>query len=320
MSKPWQFLVNPFLTVGSKSRPKAIKLSTYTYGALEARQADAFFGPEFLIYKPLQLAVLTEDAQWKTQIGTQKGSTASLDGLLEQLSPGKVYGWDLAVQNVYAKGTPGYIAVFPQGHKPFQHGGKDERVLAVETLSGSLGVATAPPTFVPIKTDVDAFLLLMQNARTAQSGAKSTTGTESDQASAAITAAMVGLYKFLGLCINRFGDNPTSIEPLFDLETLRSIEQTLFINHVLASATKNIVKRTLLPTDRVRIKVNSVEPLTFFIVEEANDAPGAVSVTVQGSEEEIVNASQLGNVPSASYLKVQNLSALLAGEFEVELL
>jgi len=316
----WKFLINPFLVVGSKSRTKAITMSTYTNGALDARKTDPFFGPLFTFYKTLHLALLAEDSQWHTQIGTQKGSTASLDALLDQLSPGKIYGWDLAVQNIYAKGTPGYIAVFPQGHKPFQTGGKDERVTAVETLSGSLGVATAPPAFAPIKTDVDTFLTLIQNARTAQTGAKSSTGTESDQASAADINAMIGLYKVLGACINQFGSTPAVIEPLFDLATLRSIEQTAFAGHVPVSSNKNIFKRTLQPTDKVSLKVNSVEALTFYFAEEANDAPGALSVTVQGFEEEIVPAEQLGNVPSAAFFKIQNQSTLLEGQFEVELL
>jgi len=316
----WRFLINPFLVVAANSRTKAVALSTYTYGALEARQAIPFFNILFLFYKPLHLALLAEDAEWHSQIGTQKGSTAAFDDLLDDLSPGKVNDWDLAVQNVFRKGTPGYIAVFPQGHKVFQTGGKDERILAVETLSESLGVATAPPAFAPIKTSVDAYLTLIQNARTAQSGAISTTGTESDEAGAATTAAMIGLYKVLGSCISEFGSNPTDIEPLFDLETIRNASQTLFVNHVGVSLTKNIAKRTLPPTARLRLKVTSAEPLTFFFAEEKNDPVGAVSFTVQGLEEEFLNASQLGNVPAAAYLKVLNRSALAQGDFEVEIL
>ena len=316
----WRFLINPFLVAAQGSRTKAITISTYTYGALDARKLDAFFGPLFTFYKPLHLALLAEDSQWHAQVGTQKGKTASLEALMEQLSPGKVYNWDLAVQNVVPKGTPGYVAVFPQGHKPFQTGKKDERILAVETLSTSLGVATAPPAFAPIKTDVDAFLLLIQNARTAQSGAKSSTGTESDQASAASIAAMNGLYKVFGSCISQFSATSTDIEPLLDLETIRNAEQVLWMNHVPVSSTKNIFKRTLEPTVELRIKVNSTEPLKFYFAEEKNDAPGALFVTVAGLEEETVLVSQLGNVPTAAYLKVQNTSGLVQGDFEVELL
>jgi hypothetical protein len=316
----WRFLINPFLVSAQGNRSRAVTISTYTDGALFARQADLFFGGLYAIYHPLHDALMAEDAQWQSQLGTQKGSTATLDDLFELLSPRKIGAWDLSVQNVFNKGTPGYIAVFPNGHHPYQSGKKDERILAVEALSNSLGVVTAPPAFAPIKLDVDAFLLSVQDARTAQTGAKSKTATESDEATAATTNAMIGLYAVLGACINKFPDNPTSIEPLFDLETIRDLEQTKWINHVAFSANKNLFKRTLQPNIQLRLKVNSTEPLTFYFAAEANDAPGVVSVTVQGLEEETVNASQLGNVPASAFFKVSNTSALVEGHFEVEIL
>jgi hypothetical protein len=315
----WRFLINPFLVAAQGNRKRAVKLSTFTYGALDARKTDPFFGPQFLFFKPLHNAVIAEEAELQSQIGTQKGKTLTFDELLDGLT-GKLNVWDPQVQVIFAKGTPGYLAVFPQGHHVFQAGGKDARVAAVAALSLALGAAGVPPGFAPIKVDVDAYLLLLNNARTAQSGAISVTETESDEATVAVVNAMNGLYKVLGACIAQFYENPTLIEPIFDLQTLRSHAQTEWTASVDGGAIKNVFKRTLAPEVQLRIKVNSTEPIKFYFAAEKNDAPGAQSVTVSGLEEEIVTASQLGNVPVNSFFKTQNQSAAVEGHFEIEIL
>ena len=120
MTRTWIYLSNPFLAAVIGSRSRANKISTYTDGALFARQADAFFGPLYTFYHPLHVALNNEDALWHSKIGTQKWRTQSFDDLLHQLSPGKIGDWDFMVQGVYRQGTPGYTAVFPRGHQPFQ--------------------------------------------------------------------------------------------------------------------------------------------------------------------------------------------------------
>ncbi|HLG36455.1 MAG TPA: hypothetical protein VI757_16375 [Bacteroidia bacterium] len=318
--RTWTFLMNPFLDAARKSRTRAIKISTWTDGALFERQADAFFGPLYLYYHPLHLALMQEDAEWLSQKGTQKGATQTVDELFDDLSPKKITEWDRMVDNIFNRGTPEYTAVFPQGHKLFQTGSKDERISAVQALSETLGAPTAPPGFAPIKTDVDSFLGQLLGKRATQTGEISRTATESDETTVASAAAMTGLYKILGKCIDQFSDNPTSIEPIFDLQTIRNFQQTEFTGTVAVSSTKNIAKRTLPPDVRMRIKVLTSQPLTFWFADEKNDPVGAVSFTVQGLEEEEVSSSQLGNVPAATYLKVLNTSALVEGQFEVEIL
>ena len=167
---------------------------------------------------------------------------------------------------------------------------------------------------------MDTFLTQLLNARAAQTGAISETETESDTTTAVINTAMTGLYKILGQCIAQFPGNPAAIEPIFDLQTIRNIEQTHFTDHIAAGVTQNICQRTLGPAAQVRLKVLTAEPLTFWFAQQSTDAYAGLGVAVPGNTEQVVNASDLGPVPGAKFLKVINRSPLLTAQYEVELL
>jgi hypothetical protein len=180
----------------------------------------------------------------------------------------------------------------------------------------------APPThpLVLLKADVDLFYTLASDTYTTQQGEISGTNTDSDLVEQARVNAMVGLYAFLGACMNKFSDNPIVIEPLFDLETLRNIQQRLWEQTIAPDSLKFLFKRTLQPNQKIKLTVNSSKPLVFAFVNEKNDGIGTLSFTVQGLESEIVNASQLGNVPADTFFKVQNTDGTEEGNFTIELL
>jgi hypothetical protein len=317
MKKPWIFTTNPFMSLLSRSRTKALKVSKYSRAQLFSRQADAFFGPLFTYFDPLNQAFIDEQTSWTVQKGSQSGSTSALDILLQTLSADKIDLWDIAVQNVYRKGTPQYKAIFPKGRKPFQNGKKDDRIDAVDALYQALtGIVALATT----RTDVHTFYGNLSDARNAQEGAKGDTESDSGDLTAAASAAMVGLYKVLGACINQFPDNPTSIDALFDLQTLRTAAQDDFVLTIDGAATAFIAKRTVAPDDEVRLTVNTPYDVKFFMAEEKNDTNPTVFVIVHGMEEVTVPFSQLGNVPSAKFLKAFNMHDTVAATVEVELL
>ena len=134
---------------------------------LQAKGDDAFYHPLYAMYHPLHVNFLDAYNTWKFQGGVQKGATLTFDQLLQLLSPSKINAWDLAVMNVYAKGSPGHLIIFPQGHKPFQTGVKKQRINAVKQL------ITALTGKVPLATtldDVTAFYNQLLDASNAQQG------------------------------------------------------------------------------------------------------------------------------------------------------
>src|SRR6185295_19510832 len=122
MRRIWIYLINPFLVLGLRNFKKAVKISTWTDAALAARVGDPFYAARYAVYHPIHLALVAAYNEWKAQRGTQKGSTVLLKVLMEQLVPGKINAWDALVQTVFAKGSPGYVAILPNGHSPFNEG------------------------------------------------------------------------------------------------------------------------------------------------------------------------------------------------------
>lgn len=325
MNRTWKYLENQFLIQTEDSFLKALKLAEYTNAALLFRNADPFFDDLYLYFNPLYKKLNDEFDEWDTQKGTQKGKTHSVSELLRQLGKEKINAWDLAVQVAgIAKDTSNYIALFPNGHHPFQSGTIIERINAIHAFSLAIGLQLPPlppPTdpLLILQGEVDAFYTLINDTRTEQEGQISDTGTESDEVNEARVNAMVGLYAVLGDCMNKFADNPIVIEPLFDLETLRNIAQRMWNQSIPAGQTRFLFKRTLEPAKKIRLIVHSTKPIQFAFVNEKNDDVPPAAFTVQGLEEEIVDASVLGNVPDDKFFKVKNTDDDVEGHFTVEI-
>jgi hypothetical protein len=326
MANIWKYLSNQFLIETEGNFLKALRLAMFTDSALAARLSDPFFNAQYAIFHPLYDTLNKAFDNWDTQKGTQKGKTTSVEEFLEQLSPVKINLWDSSVQAAgIAKGSANYVAIFPNGHKPFQRGETLTRINAINSLSQAIDLQippAAPPThpLVLLKADVDINYTLASDILTTQQGEISDTGSISALVEQARVNAMIGLYAFLGICMNQFAPNPIVIEPLFDLETLRQIRQRLWQQTIAPVVTKLIFKRTLEPNDKIRLKVDSAMPLVFALVNEKNDPIGAISFTVEGFEEEIVLASQLGNIPADTYFKVQNTDGTVIGDFIIEIM
>jgi hypothetical protein len=114
---------------------------------------------------PLHKALANAYNIWKSMGGTQKGATLTVQQLLKLLSPGKINAWELAVQGVYAKGTPQFVSIFPRRHKSFQIGETGQRIEAVNQLGIALnGIAPLATTL----TDVQNFYAQLSDARSGQ--------------------------------------------------------------------------------------------------------------------------------------------------------
>jgi hypothetical protein len=315
----WSFLNNTFMTIARESRKRAIEISSYSYNALQQRQLDAFFGPRWLIYKPLHEALIAEEAQWGVQKGTQIGKTQTVDELLEELSPGKINDWEYQIRGVYAKGSVGYNTLLPQGIDVFGQGKKDDRIERVRVLGLALdGIAALAAT----KTDVDNFYSDLNTARNTQQGAISDTREESTDVSQALAAAMTGLFSFLGACIEHFPSQPEEIKPLFHIQLIRNLPQTLFVRTVNAgmNVTEFVAKRTLKPTDKVRIKVLTAGNVRLGSTEEKNDELGTGGQLQLGLEENIYTVSQVQLTPASTFFKIANADPNIEAHVEIEFL
>jgi len=270
---------------------------------------------QYALYHPQHLALVAAYNAWKTQGGMQKGATATLDALLHQLEFSKINAWDAGVQAVYAKATPQYIAIFPQGHKPFQTGQIDERINAINSLSLAIrGIVPLAAVFA----DVSAFYTSINNARIAQQGQKGIKAVDSHAVTTAVTTAMTGMYTFLANCMGHFANNPKAFEPMFDLQTIRHHQKSFFTGHVKQLKVRTVCKRTFHQDVTIEIENTGSTELVFYRA-NTKDAPRPhISLTVPAYQTMSVQLSQLGDL-SSSYLIAFNPNAFLEAEFHINL-
>ena len=315
MLKIWSFESNPFLNVSKKNFKKAVKISTYTDAQLFARKADPFFGPIYLSYHVFHLKLVAAYNTWKAQGGTLKGSTALVDIKLAELSPGKIGEWDLSIQRVFKKNTPDYIAILPNGHKPYQTGDKLMRINAIEQLKKNL---TGIVTLVAVLTDVTTFYDEIVDANTTQQGNKGTKFSYSAAVLLIIKTTMEELYAILGDCMRHYKSNPVEVGILFDLVTIRSRVQSIFTGNVTINGHSMIVERSMLPTDSFDAIVDGAVSLGFYrAINKTDSSNGYTVINVDSMVNKTIMGSDFKADIANKYLCVVNTSTLAAGHYEL---
>lgn len=260
----WQYLDNQFYNVTKRNYKKALIISNYHDAALKTIM-DASPDPDYATlynrYHPLHLTLVTEYTNWKNAGGQQEGSTLNLDQLLGLMN-GKLDNWDPRIQVVYAKTTPRYKTIFPDGRKPFQRSNKDTRIEAVNTLSENIGADAALAT---IKTEVDTYYTDLDTARDSQSGAKLGTKIGSGSVAGAVANAMIMQYRNLGFLINKLYETPNVILNLFDVQTIRERDQRIFTGTLNPLENEPVLIHTFLPDDEIRLKITGNAAANFYL-------------------------------------------------------
>jgi hypothetical protein len=316
MKKIWKFLINSFIVATKGSYKTALKISTYLDAQLLANKADPFILTLYQTYHPLHLSLDNAYAAWKTQMGTQKGSTQNIDTLLSSI-PGKLDVWMGAVVAVFAKKSKDFKAIFPNLRKPFTIGDIDQRINAIKQLFNALPI-TGP--LASVRAEVEAFYNSIVAARASQLGYKGTTEQKSKGLDAAYIAAMQGQYGILGLFMNQFKTNPLLIEPYFDIDAIQKGSQTKFMHAIAIDAIYTIMEHTFAATDELLLTNNGNTELVFYLAHSATDKPGTTIITVASGSELLVTAADLGDVIANHFLNVKNNDLQQKGHCVVDLL
>jgi hypothetical protein len=300
--KTWLYLKNPFLTAAKKTYAIALKISTYHDAQLLAHQSDPFFAGIYASYHPLHLAISTGYSNWKSQGGTQKSSTLTVNQLLDLVNKSRLNAWEYAILGVFQKGTPGYVALFPQGRAPFTKGSKESRIAAVKQLGVSLaGIAALATT----KTDIDAFYAQLSTNRSMQLGHKGSTENKSDALDAAINVAMIDMFANFGLLIHQFKNDAASIESFFDLDTIRNHEQLIFQKTIAANSKRNIMKHTFAVTDVVKISNDGTVGIEVYLSNSADGDAFDNKIVLEPNASHTFPITDLGTVEN-KFLNVNN--------------
>ncbi len=254
MKKEWHYLNNQFEHETKNNFKLAYKLSVAHNGLLFERKNEFPTDLDYPIlynrYNPLHLVLEAKYYDYKSRGGVQKGKTLTVNQQLKLL-PERINKYDVMIQAVYEKGSDRYVELFPNKHKPFYKGTKDNRIAAVGSLNNTIGTDAA---LADVKLLVNGTLNDLVDARHVQLGAKGSKETGSGALENARKAAMLMQYQDLAFLINKFPDKPDMVRTLFDVESLTNPEQTIWKGHLDPSENHPTLTHTFEAGDIIRIK------------------------------------------------------------------
>jgi hypothetical protein len=317
MIRPWLFLMNPILIVTENSNVLGIRISNFHDGALYNNTGNPFIAGLYATYHPIHQTYNTAFSTNKSKIGLQIGATNAFGLLINQLGNEKINAYDASIAVVYAKGTPQYIALLPNGHYPFQQGTQEERIAALATLSISIGSDAALET---VQEAIDAFVLLLKAADTAQKSAFNAVVLAGNALEAARIAMANEQYANLGAMMKQFKTKPSLAAGYFDLVSIRKGKQIFYQKSAKKNSNKFIVQRTLLPDAEVELSNIGDTVLRFYLSDRKTGAIGTVFIELAPDEVKTVSASELGDVTLLHFLMVFNQDMVTTGNFTVEFL
>lgn len=148
-----------------------------------------------------------------------KSVTAAVKNLLNDLSKNKVPAWDVFIQTLFPKKSPGYIALLPSGRKTLNTGKMDQRI---QELAGFITNCGTDPKVATTKTAAQTVLTAINAARNLQQSKEGSTR----ELSASIEVARVNLahYLYRNICFLAYKhfDNPKAVEAYFEFAHISS--------------------------------------------------------------------------------------------------
>ena len=218
----WKYAQNTFLASTDRRRPLMLVVGA-DHTAKLAAQLGSPADPDIQAcidraqpaFDAFQLTMVTFDVV----SGTRKGQTEVLSGLLDELRGPRIKQWDITIQNTFLSGTPQYTQILPDGRGPFQSGGQDARILAVQTLGVALG---AFPALAALKTTVETFHASLQSARNTQQGTEGQIATASAAADDARIVLAIAMFANVGRLMEKHAADPSRLGDYFEVSLLQS--------------------------------------------------------------------------------------------------
>lgn len=317
-TQTWHYLENQFDNATETSNKLMNIINADHYAKLQAQAADPDIAALVARTTAPHDAFIAAYTDWLTAKGIYKGETSRLDNYVEDLRKIKIKQWDIQIQQVFIEGTPDYVAILPNGRKPFQSGGIDQRIAQVQALANRLSTY---PGLAITRTDVLAFLATFTAERDIQQQKEELVANASDILETARKAIALMMYKNLGRLMNKYAANTDYISNFWELSLLRTITPQDDVvsdpidGSVNAGATVNVPVGVFDNTNHFILRNTGITDLLFCLKDNAVDACTA-GVTVLPGEDATVTLADLGAIGSA-FLNVTNLNATNIGNFQV---
>ena len=314
----WKYLDNQFDVATRRNYKKALKLSNFHDAALQTQVITTpSLQPLLDRYYPIHLDYVDQYTKWRSAGGKQEGQTLNLEQQLA-IALGQIDVWEPQILVLYPRNSPRFKEIFPNGRKPFRQNGLDDRINAYKTLSDNIGGDAA---LAAVKGLVDATYANLDKARDAQEGAKSTKKGGSQQVDIARLIIMNMQYRNMAFVMDNFFDNRDDMcNKIFDLQTLRESDQSIFTGTLEVQEVEQVLVHTFLIDDELRLKIDTNGPVSFYL----GSTPGGTDsnpVTLNSAAETTVSITAFGlkDMTGHRFLTAVNSSGMIT-KYRVQLL
>jgi hypothetical protein len=313
----WQAEQNQFDNCTKQSKKRMNIISSDHNAKLLAQIADHEILVLYDFFHPKYLSFTAKYSEWKLLKAAYKGATQATENLLKELASDKIENWDIRIQVVYRKGTPEYLALIPNGRKPFQSLAYELRLSAVETLISSIGDDVA---LVPLKTDVEAFYALIVAARDNQQGKEGLVDSLSVQLEQERVDCSQAMYYTLGGLMQKYYQNTELISGFYDMDNIRQTgkdEEEPAEPYILSIEPLETKEAGITFDDTTRFLFTNTGavPLTIFTDGSTPEVPANPFILNAGEETEKL-ATELGEAENR-YLYILNNNPDLSGSIEI---
>lgn len=313
---------NTFENSTKRSKKKMLLIANDHDARLEAGSDDPDIEEIYNLIHPEVLNYQALMAQWESGKGIGKSRTRTWEELLDDIQESTLDIWEGKVTNFFPKNTPTYLAIFPNGRTPFTNGKYEERLLALDAFSLTLGNYAQ---LASLKTEVDAKITEIKAARNQQRVQYGKVGMKSNE----VEQARVALAELLddNLCKLKikYRRNLSLVENFFDLSLLRKNVtdedfqfQATGTVEAGASFLVAMPKKLELSTNATcnLSNLSNTAELQFFFAANGASLDNTVKVNVQPDENVETTAAEAGWAPGMNFVVVKNLGDVSA-EFEL---
>ena len=322
MKSLWFFLINTFEVNTRSSRRKMLRIANHHFARLQAMRSDPAIQALFAVFEPAILLYRNMFSNLDSSEAMSIGYTAAWTDLLDEMTADWFDAWQTMVRQVYERGTPEFITIFPRNKEPFQSSQYDMRMVAVEGLHTTL---LTYERLRDVAVNVAAKLVLLNNARNTQTQGFGTN---------VFTASMIEDQRLVlanllddNLCSLKikYRSNIKMVENFFDLAELRKPSSDADSRFAFSGAVEAGVTAAVPVPDKLTLSANAncvfgnksnVAELQFFFSVNASAADNPVKVTVLSMETVQSSAAESGWAPGAKFVIIKNVGDVTA-EFEL---
>lgn len=318
----WGQLNNTFNNSTKRSKKKMYLIANDHDTRLEAGIGDPDIEEIYNLTHPDVVNYQMLMTQWESGKSIGKSKTRTWQEEMDDITDETLDVWEGQVAYHYPRKTPTFIAIFPNGRTAFTNGKYEERLLALDVLSLTLGEY---PVLAALKTDVDAKITVIRAARNQQRVQYGKVGMKSNEVEQARVALAELLDNNLCKLKIKYRKNLSIVENYFDLSLLRKNVtdddfqfQSTGTVEAGASFLVTMPKKLELSTNATCnfTNLSGVAEMQFFFAANGASLDNAVKVTVLPDESVETTAAEAGWAPGMNFIVVKNMGEVSA-EFEL---